>query len=513
MKIGNIVYTSSKRFPNKAAIIFEDKEVTYQALNHMINRVGNHLLKVLGVAKGQKVGILAKNSLAFVVLYYAIQKIGAVIVPINIRYVKREIKYALDFADCEYLIFSDEFFDEVNGLREELNKIGNYICIGKHVPSWASSYEEILRSGEENEPGVEVFPDDVSIISFSGGTTGNPKGVVLTHQNIFCTALTAASQPEHPIYTDVHLLVLPLFHSAGLNGLLNLYMLIGATIVLMEKWSATEAVRLMRDYKVTTLMLIPSLYYRELYEAPQFDQYQVADRIRYILTSGSSFPLLVKKELKKRFVNAKISYTYGLTESGPAALAWCPPDRIFEKNPSIGLPHALIEVKIEDAAGQRTAIREVGEIVFRGPTTAREYYRQPELSEAVFKDGWCHTGDLGFEDEDGFLYFVDRAKDMVKSGGENIYPKEIEEIIIEHPKVRDVAVIGVPDPKFGEGVKAFIVPMEGQSLTDEEIISYCKTQMASYKKPRYIEFIDALPRNVSGKVMKNELRKRNPLIQ
>jgi acyl-CoA synthetase (AMP-forming)/AMP-acid ligase II len=505
MRIGNIVSRNANRVPEKTAIVFKGEKITYRELNNRINRFGNSLME-LGVKKGDRVGILERNGNEFVESYYATQKIGAIITPINFRHVAREIKYALDFSESATLIFRDEFRELVDSVRNELKTVNKFICIGNKVPSWSSSYYDLIASGNVGEPMVDLSPEDPSIILFSGGTTGNPKGVVHTHRSAFATAINAALQPDHPIWNDVHLLMLPLFHGAGLHAFLNLYLLIGATVVIMREWSPAEAIRLMGDYGVTTLILMPSVLYRELFALPEFDEYGVANKVRYILTSGGSFPLSIKEEILRRFPNAKVSYSYGLTEGGPTG-TFCPSEQLIHKHPSIGLPVTLLEVKVVNEYDEEVAFGEVGEIILRGPTVGKEYYRQPELTKQTWRDGWCHTGDLAKRDEDGFIYFVDRLKDMIKSGGENVYPKEIEDIIMEHPKVKDVAVIGVPDPVFLEGVKAFVVLKDGERAAADEIISFCKQHLASYKKPRYVEFVDSLPRNPSGKVLKTELRK------
>lgn len=506
MRIGNILCRNANRVPEKAAIIFRGKKITYRELNDRANRFANALTD-LGIKKGDRIGILERNSNEFVESYYATQKNGTIITPINVRYVAREIKYALDFSECTTLIFGDEFYEVVDSVRNKLETVSKFICIGNKVPSWALNYYELIASGNINEPMVDISPEDPSIILFSGGTTGNPKGVVHTHRSAFSTAINAALQPDHPVWNDVHLIMLPLFHGAGLHAFLNLYLLIGATVVIMREWSPAGAIKLMKDYGVTTLILMPSVLYRDLFALPEFDEYRVADKVRYILTSGGSFPLSIKEEILRRFPNARVSYSYGLTEGGPTG-TFCPSEQLIHKHPSIGLPVTLLEVKVANEYDEEVAVGEVGEIILRGPTVGKEYYRQPELTKQTWRNGWCHTGDLAKRDEDGFIYFVDRSKDMIKSGGENVYPKEIEDIIMEHPKVKDVAVIGVPDPVFLEGVKAFIVVKEGERVTPDEIISFCKQHLAGYKKPRYVEFVDSLPRNPSGKVLKTELRKR-----
>ena len=507
MRVGNIVYRNANRVPEKTAIIFKNNKITYRELNNRINCFANALIE-LKIRKGDRIGILERNSNEFVESYYAAQKIGAIVTPINIRYVAREIKYALDFSECSTLIFGDEFCEVIDSKRNELETVNKFICIGDKVPSWSLSYYDLIASGNLNEPGVDITPEDPSIIIFSGGTTGNPKGVVHTHKSAFFSAINTALHPDHPIWNDVHLLMLPLFHGAGLHLFLNSYLLIGATVVIMREWSPAEAIKLMKDYSVTTLMIMPAVLYRDLFALPEFDEYKVADKVRYILTSGASFPLSIKEEILKRFPKAKVSYSYGLTEGGPTG-TFCPSERLIDKHPSVGLPCTLLEVKIANENDEEVSVDEVGEIILKGLTVAKEYYRQPELTRQVWRNGWCHTGDLAKRDEDGFMYFVDRLKDMIKSGGENVYPKEIEDVLMEHPKIKDVAVIGVPDRVFVEGVKAFVVLKEGEEATLDEINSFCKRYLASYKKPRYIEFVDSLPRNPSGKVLKTALRKES----
>jgi len=422
-------------------------------------------------------------------------------VPLNYRLTGHEMAYQIDNSDTCLLIFEEQFLEVVRSFQQEHANDFQTICAGESNVDQNINYEDFLNEFEGVEPLVSVNDDDPAFIMYTSGTTGKPKGAVLTHKSLLFNAM--ASTLEVPgVSVERCLCTIPLFHGAAISTLLKI-LLIGSTFIVREKFDPEDTLRNIENEKITYLLLVPAMWF-QLLEHPKIDKYDTSS-LKRALTGASVMPANVKTKILEHFRNAKLTDSFGQTEMGPVTTILKPAD-LLTKTGSVGKPFFALEARIVDKDDNDVPPGEVGEIIYRGPTTMKEYYKNPEATAEAMRGGWFHSGDLVRADEEGFIYVVDRSKDMIISGGENIYAMEVEETLVSHPGVAEAAVIGVPDPKWEEAVKAIVVLKKDQIVSEAEIIEYCKQNLASYKKPKTVEFIKELPRNATGKVLKFALR-------
>jgi long-chain acyl-CoA synthetase len=481
----------------------------------MANQVANGLVAA-GVKPGDKVALSCPNLPYFPVVYFGILKTGAVFVPLNVLLRPREVAYHLSDSDSVALIAfegTDEF------------PIGKVAYEGFQAAGSCKRFYIIPRipGGDSPIPGVPTLtdlmsdhpplfetvqcePDDTCLIIYTSGTTGRPKGAELSHSNLIMNCLVAHQlvdgRPD-----DVTLAVLPLFHSFGLSALMNNCFLGGATMVLQPRFEPGEAFRAFQNESVTLFAGVPTMYWDLLNypDADQFDLEKIANTLRIGVSGGAPMPVEVMTQFQEKF-RIKILEGYGLSETSPGA-SFNRLDRL-QKIGSIGLPLWGVEMKVVDEEMNELAVGKPGEIVIRGHNVMKGYYKKPEANAEAFKGGWFHTGDVGYKDKGGYYYVVDRIKDMIIRGGFNVYPREIEEVMMTHPAISLVAVIGIPDEEYGEEVKAYVILKDGANATPEEIIAWCKRELAAYKYPRIVEIVKSLPIGPTGKIMKTELRKQ-----
>ncbi len=509
LSVGITFKLTANCYPDHTAIIYwnidKDKmeQATYKTLNNRVNRLAN-ALQNLGVGKEDKVAIFFHNEPRFIESYLASLKIGAVAVPINVRLSAREITYEVDFADCKALIYSEDLAGVVEEIRPNLPKVKTWICRGEKIPENTFSYEELLTRSSEEEPNVQVHLDDDCVIYFTAGTTGLPKGAVRTHEaelwHCITNALRFGFNPEAVVGG-----IPPFFHIAGLGSFAMAGLTAGSTLVFLNRFDPRRVMEAIEKFRITHIFLVPAMTIA-IQNLPDVDKYDASSLKVYM---SASAPLLTeqKKWILKRFPNVKLWEGYGITEGGD--VAYIPPEYIVRKDMCVGKPDFSKEVKIVNEEGKEVVPGEFGEVLVRGPGVFSGYYKDPEKTRESFTpDGFFRTGDVGKYDEEGFIYLVDRIKDMVITGGENVYAAEVENILATHPAVRECAMFGVPDPKWGEAVVAAVVLKQGQKATEEELIEYCRQNLAHYKCPKNIVFMDALPRNPFGKVLKRELRER-----
>lgn len=503
MTIGGLLRSSSVRFPGRTALVFGTERLSYLALETRANRLARGLIG-RGAARGIKVALLARNSHAFVIAHFAIAKSGAALVPVNYLLGERELADVLDHCDARFLLFSEEYADRIDSIRARLSKVELFVSLGEKAPSWATPINVLTGNEFAEMPEAEVSENDDYLVMYTSGTSGNPKGVVLTHRARVHQAIQCIV--DHHIDSDqVILLPVPLFHTGGLNTCLVPALLAGATVVLFEKFDVIEVLRAIERERVTFLFTVPGPV-MTMVESPELHKVDIGS-LRWLMYGGAPMPQEMLRRVSARLPGVRFIQGYGATEASQLlVLDWRDHAR---KSGTTGRVSAFAEIRLAGERGREVTIGEPGEILARGPFVMKEYHRDPEATADALRGGWLHTGDIGSMDAEGFITIVDRKKDLIISGGENIYPREIEELLYAHPAVQDAAVFGVPDERWGENVCAAIVRKPGASLTEGEVVDYCRRHLAAYKKPKLVEFLDSLPRTPIGKIAKQALRDRH----
>ena len=484
--------------------------MTYAEVNAKASQVAHGLLK-LGIEKGDKIALSCPNLPFFPIIYYGILKAGAVVVPLNILLKGREIAYHLTDSDAKAYFCFQGTADLPTGEFgfagfSETETCENFILINANTENpfpETEIFTEFIKNQPTDFDSVDTNADDTAVILYTSGTTGQPKGAELTHLNVLLNArLSDTMYPRND--HDIHLITLPLFHSFGQVVQMNAGFYNRATLNLLPRFTPENALGEMQKNNVTIFAGVPTMYWALLNyaEADKFDLAKIAANLRLCFAGGSPLPLEVLHGFEAKF-NVKILEGYGLSETSPIA--------VFNKFAnaragSVGFPVWGIEVRVVDENGVDVADGELGEIVIRGHNIMKGYYKKPEATAMAIKDGWFYSGDIGRFDTEGFLYIADRVKDMILRGGFNVYPRELEEVLMSHYAVSLCAVIGIPHNEYGEEVKAFIVLKQAVELTEKEIVEWCKTNMASYKYPRIVEFRETLPMTATGKILKRELR-------
>ena len=504
---------SAREVPDRTAIICEETRLSYAELNAATSQVAHGLVQA-GIQKGDKVALSCQNVPSFVIAYYGILKAGAAVMPLNILLKPREIAFHLTDGDAKAYFCQEgtpelpigqmghTAFQEVESCQHFF-LMTNEFGAPSSIPG-ATTLGMLMRDQPTTFEGVATSPDDTAVILYTSGTTGKPKGAELTHLNMLLNARLSETMYPRADH-DVHLITLPLFHSFGQTVQMNAGIYNRATLVLLPRFSPGEALRLMEEENVTIFAGVPTMYWALLHysKADQYDLQSIANNLRLAISGGAAMPVEVMLAFNEKY-NVKILKGYGLSETSPIAVfnrldRKARPDRI-------GFPVWGVNVRLVDADDQDVESGEVGEIAIRGHNIMKSYYKRPEATAEAMRNGWFHTGDIGRRDADGYLYIVDRVKDMIIRGGFNVYPREIEEVLITHPSVSLAAVIGVPHERHGEEVKAFIILKEGATVTEVDMVVWSKQNMADYKYPRLIEFRTELPMTATGKVLKSELR-------
>lgn len=514
----NLAYAfdhSARELPDKTAIIFGEKRFTFSQVNALVNQVANGL-KAAGIGKGDKVALSCLNLPYFPMVYYGILKTGAVVVPLNVLLKSREIAYHLKDSEAK-AYFCFEGTPELPMAKEgyagfqETDSCENFWVITAD-PMAQSPIEETwtmmqLIGAQSPEFSMEQCdPNDSAVILYTSGTTGFPKGAELSHASMIMNAIESAKL-SNQTQDDIHVIVLPLFHSFGQTVQMNGGFSGGNTIIMIARFTPEAVLSAIQDDGATIFAGVPTMYWALLNfedKEKQFDLAKIANTLRVGVSGASSLPLEIIKGIEKKY-NIPILEGYGLSETCPVAtFSFLHKER---KPGSIGTPLWGVEVKVFDKQNNEVPVDEVGEIVIRGHNVMKGYYNKPEATAEAF-DGtsWFHTGDLGKMDEDGYFYIVDRVKDMIIRGGFNVYPREIEEVLMTHQGVSLASVIGVPHPQHGEEIKAYIVMAEGKTATPEELVEWSKTNMAAYKYPRIVEIRNELPMTATGKILKKDLK-------
>jgi len=513
LNLSVLLEDSARRYPNRHAVVLGDTRLTYAQVNGAANQVAN-LLVSRGIQAGDKVALSCPNLPYFPIIYYGILKAGAVVVPLNVLLKGREIAYHLGDSEAKAYFC----FEGIPGLPmgtdghagfEQSDGCEHFFMVtaGAGDPSPVVGTETLGQALKDQAPRFEsalTAETDSAVILYTSGTTGQAKGAELSHSNLVMNALTCNRLFGAAPDGDRHLLTLPLFHSFGSTVQMNAGFATASTLVLLPRFDAAAVVDLMQKENISFFAGVPTMYWGLLGALTEdIDVDLIAKSLRVAVAGGASLPVEIIKAVKERF-HVQILEGYGLSETSPVA-TFSDPDR--DPRPgSIGIPIWGVEVKLVDADWKTIeGADEVGEIAIRGHNIMKGYYNRPEATAEVMKDGWFRTGDLSRRDEDGYYYIVDRAKDMIIRGGFNVYPREIEEVLMTHEAVSLAAVIGVPDPSHGEEIKAFVIKTEGAEVTEDELVAWARVNMAGYKYPRIVEFRDGLPMTATGKILKREL--------
>jgi len=495
-----------RRYPWKTAVVFRDERLTYDGLNRRINRVANALLQ-LGVSAGEKVAYMFPNCIELVEIYYAIQKIGAAAVPLDFRLNPQEIAFLADHCDAETLLFSSEFLDKVRLTR------GGIIKTRRLIPSeaaadFSASLQMLARQAGEEEPSIFLDAAALSRIQFTGGSTGVPRGVMRTHEADL--AELVGEMLYNKIGADADQVVLiqcPLGHHGG-HSWYTATLCSGGTLVICDAFDPEKILSQIQRERVTYMLLLPPSTYLRLCDSPLLKRYDVSSVRLVQSAAGYTTPEIVLR-ISDAFPNSEIYYGWGQTESGLGTSLVLTREMAEKRLPriqSVGRAMPFLEIRIVDEEGNELAVGEVGEGEVRSPAVMSGYYGQPELTAAVLgADGWLRTGDIMRMDSEGYVYMLSRKKDMIKSGGENVFAQEVEGVIMEHPAVAQCVITGVEDEVFGEGVLAIVQLRCGHSLTLEELQAHCKNYISSHKKPRYLEFVESFDMNDAGKIRKTDL--------
>lgn len=515
LNLAVLLEDSARTYPDRDAVVMGQSRLSFSVVDAAASQVAN-LLVSRGIEPGDKVALSSPSVPWFPVIYYGILKAGAVVVPLNMLLREREVAYHLQDSGARALFCFEgtpelpiaqichEGFEQVDGCE--------VMFVATADPSAASPVGEVetLARAVANQPpvfgSVATEATDTAVVLYTSGTTGRPKGAELTHANLTLNALTAHRVLDGGEATDTHLIALPLFHAFGQTLQMHTAFAGGNTIVLMPRFDPAQAVELMLSEGVTHFAGVPTMYHGLLSALPGQEQVEtIARHLRIALSGGAAMPVEIIRQMSEKF-GISVREGYGLSETSPGASFT--PATGENRVGSIGKPLWGVEMKLidDDWRDAPDSPDAVGEIAIKGHPVMKGYLNRPEATAEVLRDGWFRTGDLARKDADGFYYIVDRAKDMIIRGGYNVYPRELEEVLMTHPAVSMVAVIGVPDEKLGEEVRAYVQKTAGDPTTAEELLEWGKKQFASYKYPRSIEIVDELPMTATGKILKRELK-------
>jgi long-chain acyl-CoA synthetase len=503
LNLSVLLRESTRRHPDRDAIVAGDTALTYAQVDAAARSFAAALTG-LGVGRGDRVALMLPNVPQFTIAFFGVQYLGAVAVPLNVLLTADEVEYHLTDSEASAFVLWGDFaaggragFDRVDSCRELIE----VAAPGAATGDGAHSFVELVATSDPVSLPAATDADDTAVILYTSGTTGRPKGAELTHFNMFFNAHYCRTELMPLSAETVSLATLPLFHIFGLTVMHNAVLGAGGTVVLLPRFEPDAAFTLIERHGVTLFGGVPTMYFALLHHqgAERYD----TSSLQLCVSGGSAMPVEVMNAFDAKY-GVNVLEGYGLSETSPVA-SFCQLD-LPKKPGSVGVPIWGVEFKLIDKDGNEiTDVDTPGEICIRGHNVMKGYWRRPEATAEVLVDGWFATGDIGTRDADGFYYIVDRTKDMIIRGGYNVYPREIEEVLYGHPAIVEVAVIGVPHDSHGEEVKAVITLADGASLTESEVIEYCKERLAAYKYPRLVEFRDALPKGATGKILKREL--------
>lgn len=487
--------------PDKAAIIFEDRSISFAELDEAANRVANALID-LGIRPGDRVAMHVDNRPEFIFAFQGVMRAGGVLVPTNVMYTGEEMTHILGDSGARAVFVLEPFVEKIRAVQGD-TAVEHVISVGGEGAGEVRTLAGLMAGASASRPDVRRNPMEVALIQYTSGTTGQPKGAMVCDHNVLKVLENTRNLPSsfESREDDVTLLVLPLFHSYALNLAINRSFTMAQTMVLHGRFNAEDIFRDFEKYKVTIFYGAPPMYHAFV-NTPGLEKYD-ATSLRGAFSGAAPLPVVIMEKFKA-MTGVQISEGYGLSETAPTLSSNMAGP--VTKPGSVGRPIREVEIRIVDADDNDVSPGEVGEIVAKGPNIFLGYWNRPEATAEAMRGGWFHTGDMGRFDEDGYLYIVDRMKDMIVVSGYNVYPIEIENVILRHPKVQDCAVIGVPDGYQGESVKACVVLHAGETMDYEELETYCREHLAAFKVPKHLSLRAELPKNATGKLLKRVLR-------
>jgi long-chain acyl-CoA synthetase len=505
----DVIYRNALLYPDEIAFKYGDEAVTFKEFNARVNSLVQ-ALHSLGVNKGEVLGVLSWNSLDYIYVFGAAMKGGFIVSPFNCRLKVDELDYIINYSTTATLFVGPDFVEIAEQLRPRISGVKNYIALENPAPDMLN-YKDLLNGHSTAEPDYQVKEDDLLYIFYTSGTTGVPKGALYTHrcalEDTRTRVMETGLQPG-----DRNVLMMPLFHVGGADSL-RVFFYAGGSSIIIKDFDPVYVLQTIQQEKVTDIQIVPT-HLAAFLSMPDIDKYDVSS-LKRIYYTGSPMPVeLLKRGIEKW--GTVFCQGYGLTEAGPnISMLHQWEHRVVNGTEqeqalltSAGQPDYGVQVRIVDKDDVDLEAGQVGEIIIRSKQMMTGWWHKPEETKKTIIDGWLHTGDMGRFDEKGYIYVADRKKDMICTGGENVYPREVEDIIYRHPAVQDVAIIGLPDPYWVEKVHAVITLKPGAQVTAKEIIDFCRQKLAHYKAPKSVDFIDAIPKNASGKILKRELRQR-----
>lgn len=506
LNLSILVEQSAKRNPNKPALSLGDLTLSYKSFHEKVCQTANFLTKS-GIGYGDKVALLCPNLPQYPILFFGILKAGATVVPLSVLLKPEEIAYHLSDSDSATFFcfagtpdipmgkYGKEGFDRTDSCKQ-------FISIG-HLADDIPIFDEVIKNEDTVFESYLTSSEDTAVIIYTSGTTGHPKGAELTHLNLFSNAETITGVLASSEF-EAQMMALPLFHIFGLTVTLLAGIRKSLHMILLPRFDAKIVYQNIKQFNIKIFVGVPSMYWAILHEEDNEENRNIIKNLRICVSGGASLPVKIIDEFEERFGIPMIE-GYGMSEGSPVVTF--NQMEIGRKPGSIGTPIWGVDVKVVDDNGNELPVGEKGELIYRGPNVMKSYYKKSKETEEALKNGWLYSGDIAIKDEDGFFFIVDRKKELIIRNGFNVYPREVEELMLRHPGVSLVAVVGVADEKLGEEIKAFVVRKKDSSVSEESLIEWTKERVATYKYPRIIEFIDALPMTASGKILKKELKK------